>query len=82
LHRDFASVPEATFYAANLFFKKLYSSADRSEETRTNLHCMGKHSRQSERHLLRKLLAMHGDLKTISEVDMDNLSRASFKEHI
>jgi hypothetical protein len=43
---------------------------------------MGKHSRQSEWHFLWELLAMHGDLKTISEIDMDNLSCASFKKHV
>jgi hypothetical protein len=43
---------------------------------------MRKHPRQSERHLLRELVAMHRNLKAVAEIDVRDLARFSLQHYI
>jgi hypothetical protein len=50
--------------------------------TVTYFHRVCKHPGQTEWDLLREFLSMHSDFKTITEIDVDNLSGASFEKKI
>jgi hypothetical protein len=79
LHGYFARVSKTTFYPANLGAIE-FASERRFKYDSTYFHGMRQHSRQSEGNFLGELFAMHGNLKTISEVDVDDFPGASFEQ--
>lgn len=47
-----------------------------------NFHGIRQHARQAERHALGVLLAVHGDLETVAEINVHNLARYAIKHEI
>ena len=47
-----------------------------------DLHGVGQHSSQTERHSFGVLFSVHGDLETVTEINVHNLARNSVKHEV
>lgn len=59
-----------------------YQDGGRPEIHNSDLHSVREHPREPERYFLGEFLAMHSNLETIAEIDMNNLASATLQQQI